>query len=204
MPIDHTWTANGKFMTDGKVLEEVESGIHNASDAILPAETCLYRAGHRFRLNKATGTKVPNAPDAVFDSPWWSTYYDFNKVTWASGDADQAKAARNAFAIHPGWGGDCTLFASIVLTTDLSVWYGIGKAVTAAELVTDQLSVYFPSEDILQIYIPGLKHHAKAWTTQRSVFNVGGSFSNGRGFQGHLPLAVSTDSSNPPVQMTLF
>ena len=125
-------------------------------------------------------------------------------IDWASGDADQSRAARNAFAIHPGWGGDCTLFASIVLTTDVSVWYGIGKAVTAAELVTDQLSVYFPSEDILQIYIPGLKHNAKAWTTQRSVYNVGGTFSNGRGFQGHLPHSVSTGSSNPGVQMTLF
>ncbi|MFC3174869.1 hypothetical protein ACFOD9_11475 [Novosphingobium bradum] len=215
MPIDHTHTANGKWMTDSQVLAEVESGIHNASDAILPAETCLYRAGHRFRLDKATGQTVPNTPEAVYESPWWSTYYDFNKVTWARGGDDQAGAARSAYAIHPGWGGDCTLFASIVLTCDLSVWYGIGKAVTEAELGSRQMSVWFPDEDILQIYIPGLHRtgnaaqagNAKLWTTQRSVFNVGGAFSNGTGYQGALPLPLTTAGgagSNPPIQMTLF
>jgi hypothetical protein len=206
MPIDHTWTANGRYMTDDRVLTAVESGIANASDAILPAETCLYRAGHRFLIDPKTGTRSKNKPEKVYESPWWSTYYDFNKVTWASDNADQPGAARSAFAVHPGWGGDCSLFASIVLTCDLSVWYGIGKAVTAAELGSGQMSVWFPSEDILQIFIPGMHDaaNAKLWTTRRNVFNAGRAFSNGRGYQGSLPLPLTTGSGNPSVQMTLF
>lgn len=204
MSIDHSWTANGALMKDAETLRAVHSGILDPSDAIIPAETSLYRAGHRFRYNPITKQFSPNAPDAVYGSPWWSTYDDFNKVTWASQMENQAEAARDAFAIHAGWGGDCTLFASIITTTDLSVWYGLGRSVTERDLGSPQLSVAFASQDILQIYIPGFRESALKWSTWRRVYSVGEAYGNGRGFQGHLPQAIRAIGASPSNQMRLF
>lgn len=204
MSINHRWTANGSYMTSDSVLIAVESGIADAVDAIIPAETSLYRAGHRLRLNRASGTYHLNAPDTVYQNPWWSTFYDFNAVTWAAPSENQAESAREAFAIHRGWGGDCTLFASIVTTTDLSVWFGLGRAVTACDLNSTQTSVAFASQEILQIYIPGFAENALKWSTWRRVYSVGDTFANGRGFQGHLPQAIRAVGGAAKRQLSLF
>lgn len=204
LTLDHT-TANGKLMLDPTVNSAVTRGIDNPSDAIIPAETSLYRAAHSFLTDPKTGAVTKTRPDQAFLSPWWSTYYDFNQVAWATDAPDLSEAARSAFAIHRGWGGDCALYASITTTTDLSVWYGLGKNVPEKDLGSPQMSIAFASQDILQIYIPGLwvEANMKLWTIQRRVMAFERTLTNGRGFQGNLPAALRPAQVGS-TQMTLF
>lgn len=177
-------------MLDPRVIDEVDANIENPSEALIPAGTSLYRAAHRFLYDRKTRTWRKTSRNACYESPWWSTYYDFNQAVWASSIDSQRVAARSAYAIHTGWGGDCRLYASIETTTDLSVWYGIGKAVVAADLKSGQMSYAFPSEDVLQIYIPGFRENALKWSVHRQVRPFGSGYSNGRGYQGALPAAL--------------
>lgn len=197
MGIDHSYTVNGRLMTDAKVLIDVEGGIEKASDAIIPAMTSLYRAGHAFRNG------APQKPESAFNSPWWSMYYDFNAVTWQQAGSPQGlpDAARAAFAIHPEWGTDCSQFASIVTRVDLSVWYGIGKSVWGVDPATHRRTRWNASQEILQIYIPGFKDNAAHWSEARTVYRVGNSFSNGAGCQAVVPGSLRTDSRSAVVQM---
>lgn len=199
LTIDHAFTANGKLMLSEQVRNEVRSGINDPSDAIIPAETSLYRMAHRF-IEKAAG-RIELRDEQACASPWWSTYYDFNKVTWASSEQSQSEAGRAAFAIHRGWGGDCSRYASIVTTTDLSVWYGLGRAVEWTDLGSPQMSFQTASDDILQIYIPGMKDNALKWSRWRRVIAFPDALSNGRGFQGDLPRGLRPPGST---QLSLF
>lgn len=187
MEAPHFWAANARFVDESDA--ELLSGIDNPSISLITAGTSLYRAGHRFYFDKAEKTFHPTRQDSVFASPWWATCDDFNRVTWAAAcdPHEQAESARAAFAVHPGWGGDCSMFASIVTTVDLTVWFGLGKSVIAPELFSGQLSIAFASEEILQIYIPGFREHAPQWSDRRQVISMGDTWGNGIGHQGNLP-----------------
>lgn len=197
MFIDHSHTVNGRYMAKEKVLVSADDGIDNPSDAIIPAGTSLYRAGH----SAIKGD--PLRPLAAIESPWWSMYYDFNAAVWASGEdfGHLPDAARRAFAIHPAWGSDCTRFASIVTKYDLSVWYGIGKSVWGEDPATGRKTRWNASQDILQIYIPGFREHARQWSEQRHVYRVGESVSNGEGCQAVVPMAMRYARTMPVVQV---
>lgn len=188
--LDYTGVSNAKWMTDPQVQRDVLGGIDRPSDAILPAETSLYRAAHRFRRDAQTSRMVANKEATAFASPWWSTYWDFNALLWAADPVDHAGAARSGYAVHRAWGGDCSLYASITLSTDLGVWYGIGRDVFARERGSTFVTMARPSQEVLQVYIPGFRDHARLWTTFRRVLAFEDRVSNGRGFQGHLPAAL--------------
>ncbi len=196
METPHSWTANKLFVTDDD--EKLVSGIDNPSISLITAGTSLYRAGHRFKFNRESKTFDVADPDSVFASPWWATCDDFNRVTWAAACAphEQAESARAAFAVHPGWGGDCSMFASIVTTVDLTVWYGLGKSVIAADLFSGQMSIAFASQEILQVYIPGFSKNGMQWSDRRQVISMGDTWGNGIGHQGNLPHDI-TNAARP-------
>lgn len=202
--IDHAYTANGRLMLDPKVKEAVTSGISEPSDAIITAETSLYRAAHGFFTDPKSGAVSKARPGQAFESPWWSTYYDFNQVAWATDAPDLSQAARDAFAIHRGWGGDCSLYASIVTRCDLSVWYGIGRNVEWKDLGSPQVSIAFASQEILQIYIPGFRDNALKWSTFHKVMPFERNLTNGRGFQGMMPHGIRPNGGPQMQQMRLF
>lgn len=142
---------------------EVTNGIDNPSDAIIPYGGTLYRTSHVRRYNKATDTYDLNGPDAAYESGWWSMSDDFLGATWFSGLPNYSAAARAAYAIHPAWRSDCTNFTSILPQCDLSVWYGIGKAIEAIDPATGKSLRMDASPNVLQIYIPGFKENHKKW-----------------------------------------
>lgn len=202
LTLNHDYTANGKLMSDDRVLKSVLQGIDNPSDAIIPAQTSLYRAAHRFLRDRTTGIPTKTTREQAFASPWWTTYWDFNQIAWATNAPDQAAAVQDASAIHRGWGGDCSLYASIVTAVDLSVWYGLGKSVVDTDLMSPQLSIAFASQDILQIFIPGFWDHAQKWTTFKDVMAFPTGLSNGQGFQGNQPAPFQHGAGS--TQLSLF
>lgn len=162
LTIDHR-TANGSLMMSEAVCNEVTSGIDNPSDAIIPYGATLYRTSHARRFNEGTGGYDDNGPDAGFQSCWWSMSDDFLGATWFSGLSNYSAAARGAFAIHPAWRSDCSNFTSIAPQCDLSVWYGIGKAIAKIDPATGKPLTMEASQNILQIYIPGFKDNYQKW-----------------------------------------
>lgn len=156
-------TANGGLMMADQVRRDVLSGIDNPSDSIIPYGATLYRTSHARRYNKKTGAYDPNTSDAAFESGWWSMSDDFLGATWFSGKSSYSTAARQAFAIHPAWRSDCSNVTSIVPQCDLSVWYGIGKAIEDIDPATGMSVRMEASQNILQIYIPGFKENHPKW-----------------------------------------
>ena len=161
LTINHT-TANGGLMMTKPVRDAVVSGIDNPSDAIIPYGATLYRTSHAKRFNRVTQVYEVNGPDAGFKSNWWSTSDDFLGATWFSGLSNYSAAARTAYAIHPAWNSDCANVTSVVPQCDLSVWYGIGKAIQLVDPGTGSSLLMEASQNVLQIYIPGFEaNHAK-------------------------------------------
>lgn len=187
-------TSNGNLMLDPEVIRQVSSGTDDPSDAVIPAETSLYRVAHKLRYDRASRSFVANPPEAAFRSPWWATYYHFNEAIWASDFDDMTSTARATFAIHPAWRSDCSNYASIMTQTDLSVWYGLGKIVTDIDPATNRTLAVHPSSEVLQIYIPGFAANFAKWSNQARVVAFEKSLSNGRGFQGNMPLGLRPGS----------
>jgi hypothetical protein len=187
-------TSNGGMMLDQAVKDAVSSGIDDPSDAVIPAWTSLYRVAHKRRFDRNSGQFVENPREAAFASPWWSTHYDFNASLWATDYADLSNTARATFAIHPAWRSDCSNFASIILETDLSVWYGLGKVVDGIDPATGQPLAAHPSKDVLQIYIPGFAANHAKWSSNSRVREFEKNIVNSKGYQGNLPLGLRPDS----------
>lgn len=162
LTLNHS-TANGGLMMTGDIVREVQSGIDNPSDAIVPFGTTLYRTSHARRFNRRTGDYDINGPDSGYESGWWSTSDDFLRSTWFSSSASMKLAARSAFAIHPAWRSDCANYTVIVPHIDLSVWYGIGKTIDDIDPATGKRLVLPASDEILQVFIPGLKENHQKW-----------------------------------------
>jgi hypothetical protein len=154
-------TANSALMTIAKVREAVLGGIDNPSDAIIPFGQTLYRTAHARRY--VAGRYDTNAPEAAYASCWWATSDDYLAATWFSQSPSLSTAARQAFAIHPAWRSDCASVTSVVPLVDLSVWYGLGKTITADDPATLRPLTMPASADILQIYIPGFEENFAKW-----------------------------------------
>ncbi len=192
LTLDHN-TSNGALMMTADVVKDVMGGIDNPSDAVITAETSLYRVAHKQRYDRTIDAFVDNPPEAAYQSSWWATSYHFNAAIWANDEPDMSYSARAAFAIHPAWRSDCSNYANIVTTTDLSIWYGLGRIVNQADVSGAMLAVH-PSSEVLQIYIPGFRTHYRLWSKHAQVIAFEKALSNGRGFQGALPLGLRPGS----------
>ena len=172
LTIEHI-TANAKFMFSEETEKDVKGGIDNPSDAIIPYGATLYRASHVRRYNNNTRLYEINGPDAAYQSGWWSTSDDFLGTTWFGGSRDYSDAARMAYALHPAFRSDCTNFTTVLPQCDLSVWYGIGKTISAIDPKTDKLLTMPASQNVLQIYIPGFRQHFQQWARRGGTMAFG-------------------------------
>lgn len=121
-------------------------------ERMLTTSHYYYRFAHSMVRGKRQNREM------ILSGAWWMDADTFNTIKQRSSHSGThlSSMARYSCAIARRWEGKVDIVVRALLTGPLLAYYGIGTIQTFDEDNEDDLSVWYPAHDIVQIYIPGL------------------------------------------------
>lgn len=149
---------------NSKYMARPKSGMIVKEERMLSPSHYYYRFAHSMVRGK------PQNRDMIMSGAWWMDADAFNTIKERSSRSGThlSSMARYSCAIARRWEGKVDIVVRALLTGPLLAYYGTGTIQTFEKDEDDDLPVWYPAIDIVQIYIPGLA--AKNAQTGNKIF----------------------------------
>ena len=143
----HTNALNAKY------LRRPRSGMI-VKDQVLLAPAQYY---YRFAHSMVKGQRQTR--DQIIGGAWWVDADVFNTIRNKAErlESHLSSEARRDLAIARRWEGKVDIVVRALLTGPLFAYIGVGTYQVFEDEVDNDLSIWIPSAEAIQIYIPGLK-----------------------------------------------
>ncbi|MFL9900294.1 hypothetical protein PQR71_19415 [Paraburkholderia fungorum] len=138
---------------NAKYAHRPKSGMIVKDQIVLQPAQYYYRFAH----SMVKGQRQTR--DQIIGGAWWIDADVFNTIKNRAerSESHLSSAARRNLAIAKRWEGKVDIVVRALLVGPLLAYIGPGTYQVFEDSVPDDLSIWIPSPDAIQIYIPGLR-----------------------------------------------
>lgn len=137
---------------NSKYMVRPRSGMIVKDHVLLKPAHYYYRFAHTMVRGKQ------QTRDQIVGGAWWMDFEAFNVIRRSSRASDThiSAVARRKLAIAKRWSGKVDVVVKALLVGPLEAYVGDGTIQSFDEKLDTDLSAWIPSNEVAQLYIPGL------------------------------------------------
>jgi hypothetical protein len=112
---------------------------------------------YRFAHSSVNGKKQTR--DQIVGGAWWMDADAFNTIKQRASAVGShlSSTARRDLAIARRWGGKVDIIVRALVVGPLAAYVGLGTYQVFEEGTDDDMPIWIPSREAIQIYVPGLR-----------------------------------------------